>query len=92
MVFGSCRCRSSCIRPIRAVRAWCVRGAWQAGVAWRRCRAVCISIYARNSAARPLGSSFGILDGPGPYLAADCDVSSSSMAYVLVSLLQSSAK
>ena len=30
--------------------------------------------------------------GPGPYLEADCDVASSSMAYVLVSLLQSYAR
>jgi hypothetical protein len=30
--------------------------------------------------------------GPGPYLESDCDVASSSMAFVLVSLLQSYAK
>lgn len=30
--------------------------------------------------------------GPGPYLEVDCDVASSKMAYVLVSMLQNSAK
>ena len=50
-----------------------------------------ISLGAKSS-TRPLGSSFGVLDGPGPYIEADCDVSSSSVAFVLVSLLQSSAR
>jgi hypothetical protein len=44
------------------------------------------------SSARPRGSSFMATSGPGPYLEADCDVSSSSMAYVLVSLIQSSCQ
>lgn len=44
------------------------------------------------SHARPRGSSFGVAHGPGPYIESDCDVSSSSMAYVLVSLIQNSAK
>ena len=44
------------------------------------------------SSARPRGSSFMATNGPGPYLEADCDVSSSSMAYVLVSLIQSSCQ
>jgi hypothetical protein len=44
------------------------------------------------SHARPRGSSFGMAHGPGPYIESDCDVSSSSMAYVLVSLIQNSAK
>ena len=43
-------------------------------------------------AARARGGSIVHLTGPGPYLEADCDVASSSMAYMLVSLLQQYAK
>ena len=42
--------------------------------------------------ARPRVNSFSTSKGPGPYLESDCDVASSSMAFVLVSLLQSYAK
>jgi hypothetical protein len=38
------------------------------------------------------GTSISDAEGPGPYLEADCDVASSSMAFMLVSLLQSSAR
>lgn len=41
---------------------------------------------------RARGGSFYNNAGPGPYLEADCDVASSSMAFMLVSLLQSSAR
>lgn len=41
---------------------------------------------------RARGESFVTHTGPGPYLEADCDVSSSSIAYMLVSLLQQYAK
>lgn len=41
---------------------------------------------------RQRGQSYEVAYGPGPYLEADCDVSSSSMAFVLVSLLQQYAK
>lgn len=41
---------------------------------------------------RSRGGSFVAPTGPGPYLEADCDVASSSMAFMLVSLLQSSAR
>lgn len=41
---------------------------------------------------RARGGSFYSNAGPGPYLEADCDVASSSMAFMLVSLLQSSAR
>lgn len=44
------------------------------------------------SSSRPRGSSFLTTHGPGPYIEADCDVSSSSMAYVLVSLIQGSCQ
>ena len=42
--------------------------------------------------ARPRVGSHATTHGPGPYLEADCDVASSSMAFVLVSLLQSWSK
>ena len=42
--------------------------------------------------ARPRIGSHATTHGPGPYLEADCDVASSSMAFVLVSLLQSWSK
>jgi hypothetical protein len=42
--------------------------------------------------SRARGESYVTHTGPGPYLEADCDVSSSSMAYMLVSLLQQYAK
>lgn len=38
------------------------------------------------------GESYVTHTGPGPYLEADCDVASSSVAYVLVSLMQQYAK
>lgn len=41
---------------------------------------------------RARGGSFVTHSGPGPYLEADCDVGSSSMAYWLVGLLQQYAK
>ena len=41
---------------------------------------------------RARGGSVVSLAGPGPYLEADCDVASSSMAFVLVSLLQQYAR
>ena len=41
---------------------------------------------------RQRGRSFTVADGLGPYIEGDCDVSSSSMAFVLVSLLQQYAK
>lgn len=47
---------------------------------------------ATSPQARQRGGSFSTAVGPGPYLEADCDVASSSMAFVLVSLLQSYAK
>ena len=43
-------------------------------------------------AARVRGESFVTHRGPGPYLEADCDVASSSIALMLVSLMQSYAK
>jgi hypothetical protein len=45
-----------------------------------------------SGGARARGGSFSTGFGPGPYLEADCDVASSSMAFVLVSLLQSYAR
>lgn len=41
---------------------------------------------------RARGESYVIHTGPGPYMEADCDVASSSIAYMLVSLLQQYAK
>ena len=41
---------------------------------------------------RQRGQSYSVAFGPGPYIEADCDVASSSMAFVLVSLLQQYAK
>jgi hypothetical protein len=41
---------------------------------------------------RARGGSLSAPSGPGPYLEADCDVASSNMAFVLVSLLQSYAR
>lgn len=41
---------------------------------------------------RQRGQSFTIAEGPGPYIEGDCDVSSSAMATMLVSLLQQYAK
>jgi hypothetical protein len=43
-------------------------------------------------AARTRGTSFTTESGPGPYLEADCDSASSSMAFVLVSMLQTYAR
>ena len=45
-----------------------------------------------SPARRGRSTSFSSVHGPGPYLEADCDVASSSMALILVSLLQGSAK
>lgn len=45
-----------------------------------------------GSGGRARGSSFITRTGPGPYLEADCDVASSSIAHMLVSLLQQYAK
>jgi hypothetical protein len=45
-----------------------------------------------HSGARVRGGSVVSTTGPGPYLEADCDVASSNMAFVLVSLLQQYAK
>ena len=46
------------------------------------------------SPARPRGrsTSFSSVHGPGPYLESDCDVASSNMALILVSLIQGAAK
>jgi len=41
---------------------------------------------------RARGESYITHTGPGPYIEADCDVASSQMAYMLVSLLQQYAK
>jgi hypothetical protein len=41
---------------------------------------------------RSRGESYITHTGPGPYLEADCDVASSSVAYMLVSLIQKYAK
>lgn len=43
-------------------------------------------------AARLRGGSVVSTTGPGPYIESDCDVASSSMAFVLVSLLQQYAR
>lgn len=52
------------------------------------------SSSSRVSTTRGRGSSFHVpsSNNPGPYIEADCDVASSSMAFVLVSMLQSYAK
>jgi hypothetical protein len=47
---------------------------------------------AAGGTGRARGGSSVSLEGPGPYMEADCDVASSSIASVLVSLLQSSAR
>jgi hypothetical protein len=45
-----------------------------------------------HAPSRTRGGSVVSTTGPGPYLESDCDVASSSMAFVLVSLLQQYAK
>jgi hypothetical protein len=47
-----------------------------------------------SSPARGRGrtTSFSSVHGPGPYLESDCDVASSNMALILVSLIQGAAK
>jgi hypothetical protein len=50
------------------------------------------SVALGQSAARTRGTSFTTDSGPGPYLEADCDAASSSMAFVLVSMLQQYAR
>lgn len=45
-----------------------------------------------HAASRMRGGSVVSNTGPGPYIEADCDVASSNMAFVLVSLLQQYAK
>lgn len=42
--------------------------------------------------ARMRGHSYAVTHGPGPYLEGDCDIASSNMAFVLVSLLLQYAK
>lgn len=45
-----------------------------------------------SAAMRAHGQTIDVSSGPAPYIEADCDVASSSMAYMLVSLLQQYAK
>jgi hypothetical protein len=46
----------------------------------------------KSPSRRGRSTSLSCMHGPGPYLEADCDVASSSMALILVSMIQGAAK